>query len=351
MNIDAMAPTKPNRPRATFGLIISANYENEGDLGARIAEHREQVGLARQAGFTSVVCNQHFLMHPVSSLATIPYLASVIDVSGDMRLAIGVALLPLLSPVLLAEEVATLDWLSGGRAILGLAMGYRPPEFAAMGVSLHDRLGRFTEGLAVMKAIWSADPTWSFQGKHYRYEGLPGGLKPKQRPHPPLWIAADVDAAVRRAGRLGASWYPNPRAGLASLRRQVAVYEQALREHGHQTPEIFPIRRELFIAPSEQGARRTAIPHLERQLAQYESWGQFEAMPEADQPARAFEEHEIPDAFLVGSPPSLAEQIERYVEALGVNHFVVKIQWDGMSHRQVMRSIELIGAELAPRLA
>ena len=117
MNIDAMAPTKPNRPRATFGLIISANYENEGDLGARIAEHREQVGLARQAGFTSVVCNQHFLMHPVSSLATIPYLTSVIDVSGDMKLAIGVALLPLLSPVLLAEEVATLDWLSGGRAI------------------------------------------------------------------------------------------------------------------------------------------------------------------------------------------------------------------------------------------
>jgi alkanesulfonate monooxygenase SsuD/methylene tetrahydromethanopterin reductase-like flavin-dependent oxidoreductase (luciferase family) len=351
MSIDAVASPKPDPPRATFGLIISANYENERDLGARIAEHREQVGLARQAGFTSVVCNQHFLMHPVSSLATIPYLASVIDISGDMKLAIGVALLPLLSPVLLAEEVATLDWLSGGRAVLGLAMGYRPPEFEAMGVSLRDRLGRFSEGLAVMQAIWSADPTWSFQGKHYRYESLPGGLKPKQQPHPPLWIAADVDAAVRRAGRLGAAWYPNPRAGLSSLARQVAVYEQALREHGHQTPEIFPIRRELFIAPSDQEARRTAIPHLERQLAQYESWGQFEAMPAADQPARAFGEHEIPDAFLVGSPMSLAEQIERYVEALGVNHFVVKIQWDGMSHRQVMRSIELIGAELTPRLA
>jgi alkanesulfonate monooxygenase SsuD/methylene tetrahydromethanopterin reductase-like flavin-dependent oxidoreductase (luciferase family) len=346
-----MTPTTQDRPRATFGLIISANYVNEPDLGARIAEHREQIALAQQAGFTSVVCSQHFLMHPVSALATIPYLASVIDISGDMKLVIGVALLPLLSPVLLAEEVATLDWLSDGRAILGLAMGYRPPEFAAMGVSLHDRLGRFTEGLAVMQAIWSADRTWSFRGKHYQFDDLPGGLKPKQRPHPPLWIAADVDAAVRRAGRLGAAWYPNPRAGLTSLRRQVGIYEEALREHGHQKPEIFPIRRELFIAPSDQEARRTAIPHLEQQLAQYGSWGQFEAMPKGDQPRRTFGENEIPDAFLVGSPTALAEQTERYVEALGVNHFVVKVQWDGMPHRDVMRSIELIGQELAPRLA
>src|SRR6266498_2280457 len=127
-------------PRVTFGLIISANYPNEADLGARIAEHREQIKLAREAGFSSVVASQHFLMQPITALATIPYLASVIDISGDMRLATGVMLLPLMHPVSLAEDIATLDVLSNGRAILGLAMGYRPEEFAAMGVSLHDRL-------------------------------------------------------------------------------------------------------------------------------------------------------------------------------------------------------------------
>ena len=343
--------TPPEQPRATFGLIISANYANETDLGARIAEHREQIQLARDAGFASVVCSQHFLMHPVTALATIPYLSSVIDISGNMRLVIGVALLPLLNPVFLAEEVATLDWLSGGRAILGLAMGYRPPEFAAMGVSLHDRLGRFTEGLEVVKAIWSADPTWSFHGTHYRYDTLPGGLKPKQQPHPPLWIAADVDAAVRRAGRLGAAWYPNPRAGITSLKRQVDIYQSSLREHGKQLPEMFPIRRELFIAPTDREARRTALPHLRKQLEQYASWGQFEAMPKEDQPSFTFGEDDIPDAFLVGSPESLAEQIDRYVEALGVNHFVVKVQWDGMPHRDVLRSIQLIGEQLVPRLS
>ena len=348
--MESVAPGA-KRPRATFGLIISANYPDEQDLGARLAEHREQIKLAREAGFTSVVASHHFLMRPVTALATIPYLASMIDISGDMKLATGVMLLPLLHPVTLAEEFATLDWLSGGRAIVGLAMGYRREEFAAMGVDLHDRLRRFTEGLAVMRAVWSAEPSWSFHGKHYNYDNLPGGLRPKQLPHPPIWIAADVDAAVRRAGRLGAAWYPNPRAGLASLTRQAEIYKAALRQHGHQLPEIFPIRRELFIAPNDREARRAAVPHLLHQLAQYESMGQFEVMPKEDQQSRQFGEDDIPDAFLVGSPERVAEQVERYVEALGVNHFVVKIQWAGMPHREVMRSIELVGSDLVPAVA
>ncbi len=337
-------------PRATFGLIISANYPATTDLSARLADHRDQVKLAREAGFTSVVTNQHFLSHPTTSFSTIPYLSSMIDISGDMRLVIGVALMPLQNPVYLAEDVATLDWLSGGRAILGLAMGYRPEEFAAMGVSLRERRGRFEEGIEVMQRIWAAQTTWSFEGRYYNYENLPGGLKPKQKPHPPMWFAADVDAAVERAGRLGAAWYSNPRAGLTSLTRQAAIYRSSLAEHGHPLPDIFPLRRELFIAPTDAEARHVAVPHIIHQLDLYQSWGQFEAMPKDDQPPMRFDENNIPDAFLVGSPESLAEQINRYVDTLGVSHFVVKIQWAGMDHRDVMRSIELIGNELAPRL-
>ncbi|MFN0072053.1 MAG: LLM class flavin-dependent oxidoreductase [Chloroflexota bacterium] len=337
-------------PRATFGLIISANYPAGTDLTARLADHREQVKLAREAGFTSVVASQHFLAHPTTAFSTIPYLSSVIDVSGDMRLVIGVALLPLLNPVYLAEDVATLDWLSGGRAILGLAMGYRPEEFAAMGVTFKERRGRFEEGIEIMKRIWSAESAWSFYGRYYNYTDLPGGLKPKQLPHPPMWFAADVDAAVERAGRLGAAWYSNPRAGLKSLSRQAEIYRTALAEHGNSLPEVFPLRRELFIAPSDAEARRVAVPHILHQLELYESWGQFEAMPKDDQPPMKFDDENIPDAFLVGSPESLAEQINRYVDTLGVNHFVCKLQWAGMEHRDVMRSIELIGNDLTPRL-
>ena len=92
------------------------------------------------------------------------------------------------------------------------------------------------------------------------------------------------------------------------------------------------------------------MPHREKQLAQYMSWGQFEAMPKDDQPPMTFDEAHIPDAFLVGSPSSLADQISRYVETIGANHFVVKNQWAGMEHRDVLRSIDLIGNQLSPLL-
>jgi alkanesulfonate monooxygenase SsuD/methylene tetrahydromethanopterin reductase-like flavin-dependent oxidoreductase (luciferase family) len=338
-------------PRATFGLFITNLHEAKDDLGQRLSEHREQIQLARDCGFTSLAAGQHFLTQPINMLATIPQLASVIDISGDMRLVPGVLLLPLLNPVFVAEEVASLDWLSGGRAVLGLGIGYRPEEFAAMGVSTHDRVKRFNECLAVIRAIWSADGSWSFEGEHFRYDPTPGGLKPKQQPHPPLWLATDVDAAVRRAGRLGASWYINPRAHLESLKPQLGIYEESLAAHGNPKPATFPIRREAFVASSDREAREMAVTYLKRMLAIYEAWGQYDIMPGADVKDRSFGADDIPDTYLVGTPERVAELIARYVDELGVNHFVLRMQWPGMPNASVMQSLELVGSRLIPQFA
>ena len=337
--------------QVTFGLFVTAIHPRGQDLAQRLAEHREQVALVRDIGFTSIAAGQHFITQPLQMPATIPYLTSLADISGRMRLVIGVALLPLMNPVLLAEDVATLDWLSDGRVILGLGIGYRPAEFAAMGVSTRDRVGRFNETLAIMRAIWSAEESWSFHGRYYRFDDLPGGLKPRQQPHPPLWVAADVDNAVRRAARLGAAWYINPRAKLASLNEQLQVFRETLAECGNPTPAEFPIRREAFIARSDREARAMAVRYLKRMLEIYEAWGQYEVMPGADQRDRTFGEDDIPDTYLVGTPDRVGDLIERYNEELGVNHFVLRMQWPGMPHRDVMNSIELLGEHLIPRFS
>ena len=107
--------------RTTFGLFVTHVYPQGEDFGARLAEHREQVALMRDVGFTSVAVGQHFLTRPLQIPAMVPYLTNLAEVSGQMRLVFGVALLPLLNPILLAEDIATLDWLSGGRVVLGLA--------------------------------------------------------------------------------------------------------------------------------------------------------------------------------------------------------------------------------------
>lgn len=337
--------------RVTFGLFVTAIHPRGEDFALRLAEHREQVDMVRQVGFTSIAAGQHFITQPLQVPATIPFLTSLADVSGQMRLVIGVALLPLMQPVLLAEDVATLDWLSGGRVVLGVGIGYRPAEFAAIGVSTRDRVGRFNETLTIMRAIWSAEDTWSFHGKYYSFDNLPGGLRPKQQPHPPLWVAADVDNAVRRAARLGAAWYINPRAKLEALKEQSHVYDEALAASGSARPAEFPIRREAFIARTDQEARAMAVRYLKRMLEIYEAWGQYEVMPAADKKDRSFGEDDIPDTYLVGTPERVAELVQTYNEELGVNHFVLRMQWPGMPHRDVMNSIELLGEKLIPRFS
>jgi alkanesulfonate monooxygenase SsuD/methylene tetrahydromethanopterin reductase-like flavin-dependent oxidoreductase (luciferase family) len=346
-----LADEQASQGRVTFGLYLENLHPAGEDLGRRLREHREQIALAREAGFSSIVFGQHILTQPIQMLSPIPHLTNLADISGDMQLVLGVMLLPLLDPVLLAEDLATADWLCDGRLVIGLGLGYRKEEYAALRVEMGERVGRFNEALAVMRAIWSANGSWSFEGKYFRFEALPGGLKPKQQPHPPIWLAADVDAAVRRAARLGAAWYINPRAELSALVRQLGVYREALAQYGTEAPAIFPIRREAFLASSEREARTMAVRYLKRQLALYESWGQYQIMPDGEQPSITFSEDDIPDTYLVGTPEHVGDLIARYVEALGVNHFVVRTQWPGTPHDEVMKSIETIGAKLVPRFS
>lgn len=343
--------TFPGGARTTLGLFVVGNFGAEEDPGRCIQEQREQLSTARDAGFTSIAVGQHFLTHPIHSLSPITYAASLADITGDMRVILGVMLLPLLDPVQLAEDVATLDWMTGGRVVFGTGIGYRPEEFQAMGVSLRDRVGRFTECLKVMKAIWTADPRWSFDGTHHRYGELPGGLRPKQQPYPPIWVATDVDPAVRRAARMGAAWYINPRAKPDFLKRQLALYQETLAGAGHTMPRVFPIRREAFVGKTDAEARRIAVTYLKRMLAFYEAWGQYEIMPEAQKKDRDFGEDDIPSTYLVGTPERVAEMISMYREELGVNHFVLRMRWPGMPHADVMRSIELMGTRVVPSIA
>lgn len=330
---------------ATFGLYVENLHPDEDDLTVRIAEHREQIALARDAGFTSIVFGHHLLTDPIQMIAPLSHISSVIDISGEMFLCTGVLLLPLLNPVLLAEELASMDWLSGGRLVLGVGLGYRPEEFQAAGVEVSERVGRFNEALEVMMAMWSSEGRWSFRGKWFHYEGLPGGLKPRQRPHPPLWIAADVDNAVRRAARWDGAWYINPRATLATLRRQLPIYEQALRDHSHARPAVFPIRREAFLAETDKEALSTAAQYLTRQLELYKDWGQYQVTPDSDGPSKLTED-DIPDTYLVGTPERVADLMHNYIDELGVNHFVLRMQWPGTPHERVMKSIEMVGDRL-----
>jgi probable F420-dependent oxidoreductase len=136
-------------------------------------------------------------------LVTLAYLAGH---TRRVRLGVSAYVMPYRNPILTAKHVATLDYLSGGRVILGVGTGWLREEFDALAVPFARRGRRTDEYLAVCTALWSGAAA-HFSGECYQLPPVRTGPPPAQRPHPPLWIAGNSGAAIERAARLGDGWH------------------------------------------------------------------------------------------------------------------------------------------------
>jgi len=135
--------------------------------------------------------------------------------------------LPYRNPFLSAKAAASLDVLSGGRFVFGVAAGYLEPEFAALGVPFDERDDLADEAIRAMKAAWGGEGV-HFEGKHFVARGHTALPRPLQQPHPPIWVGGNSKRAIRRAVLLGDGWMPifNP-AAHAGRRRTPAIESAA----------------------------------------------------------------------------------------------------------------------------
>src|SRR5258708_6511475 len=140
-----------------LGLYMATQWRQGADLGPELANLIEQVRAARASGLSSLMVGQHFVSSPLQMFQAMPLLARLAAEAQGMRLGPGLLLLPLLNPVVVAEETATLDWLTGGNAIIGLGLGYRQEEFDSIGVPFKERVPRFAEGVEVIRKMWRDD--------------------------------------------------------------------------------------------------------------------------------------------------------------------------------------------------
>jgi len=331
-----------------FGLIVSKQHPPGVSMVDRFREHIDQVRAARDAGFGLIVMGQHFLSTPFQEVQSLPALARLAAEAGTMRVGATVILLPLLNPVDVAEQVATLDVITEGRFVFGVGLGYREEENEAFGIAPKERVGRFVEGLEVIKRLW-ADDEVTHHGRFFHLTRARMMLRPVQPPHPPLSFAANNDAAVARAARMADAWVINPHAKLAVLERQMGVYRDALREAGRPFPTELPIIKELYLAGDRRTARTEGRPFLEAKYKAYASWGQDKALPEGDSFAHEFEDL-VADRFIVGDPDDAVREITRYAERLGVNSFIFRVQWPGMEPARVLRTIALLAERVLPAL-
>ncbi|HEX5321962.1 MAG TPA: LLM class flavin-dependent oxidoreductase [Stellaceae bacterium] len=330
-----------------LSLIVRGQHP-PGDAAGHLRDDLDLVRAADRLGFDGVVKGSHFSAHPFESVQQIPFLSYCAAIAPRLRIICGLVLVPLHKPLELAEQLATLDLMSGGRLVFGAGIGYRDVEFKAFGVP-RGRMGeRFEECIAAIKRLWTEEFV-DMTGSHFELAHATCPVKPVQKPMPPIWIGANADIAIERAARIGDCWYINPHNTLATIERQMDLYKRALDTAGKPFPAEVPMRREVFAAKSRAEAIRLAQPYLEEKYRAYRAWGQDKVMPEGDDFDHEFNEL-LEDRFLLGSPVEVAGQLNRLNARLGVNHLVASVHWPGMPNSLALEQLQILAEEVRPLL-
>ena len=328
--------------RAGFWLTVQHLHAKRPADALR--DHLEQVAEARELGFTMIMAGQHFLPDPYWMLQTVPLLARLAAETGEMRLATGILLLTLLNPLEVAENLATLDVISGGRCVAGVGLGYRPQENAAFGIG-PGRGTLFATKLGIVRRLLAGEEVTA-SGPGYTLERA--RLAPLPVRPVPFWIGANGDAAVSRAAVLGDAWLANPHSRLDEIERQCRLFDQARARAGLPRPRALPITREVCVAATDERAMALARPYVESKYAAYVRWGQDEVQPPTDTLRRPWDDLVAGSRFIIGSPRTCIALIREYRRRLGPLDLVCRVQWPGMPQSEVLTSLRLLGREVLP---
>lgn len=331
------------------GLFVTNQQYLDKDMVTAVDECIAMVHAARDAGWDSLFSGQHYLNEGNNKqLQIVPFLARLMPEAGEMTTGLGILLLNLHNPVYVAETVASMDIISRGRFIFGVGLGYRDMEFDAFNVPRGTRVKRFEEYLELVQRLWTEDSV-SHDSETCKLNNVRMNIRPVQQPRPPLWIAANNDAAIRRAARLGDTWMVNPHSTIDTIRRQVGLFNAEREAHALPKASELPTIKEIYCAKDRETALQMAGPYLFGKYKDYAKWGQDDAMPEDESFDKDFDEL-IEGRFIIGSPEECYEQLRPYWEELGIDHLIFRTHWAGMPLERSLASINMISRELLPEL-
>src|ERR1700751_2448355 len=235
-----------------FGLFTSAQA-NSGDLGPETGQgFRDYLDFnvaAERLGFVSSFSVEHHFTGWNQVSATLMLLTALAMRTTRLRLGTAVMVLPWHNPVLLAEQAATLDLVSGGRFDFGIGKGYRHSEFQGFQIPPEEAEPRFEECLALMRRAWTTRERFSHQGRFWHFEDIVVEPPPMQQPHPPLWVAAGSEASIRRAAARGFNLILDQYASAQQLGERIRLCGAGRAARGlAASPAQVAVARQLYIA-------------------------------------------------------------------------------------------------------
>lgn len=323
-----------------FGLTFVPVFPLSRSQDHGLREILEQAQCAKKSGFDSLWAAQHHVTDTEQMFQPLPLLARF---SGDfpgMTLGTSSLLLSLLHPVDVAEQVANIDILCGGKFILGVSLGYREKEFQAFNVLKKERVGRLVEGVEIIRRLWTRDNV-SFRGRHFNLNGVSINPKPLQRNGPKIWVGADTEPGASRAGEIGDAWMISPRQSIGHIRKLLARYREGASRSGRGRGKLL-LMRELHMAKRKDDAVKEAKPFLKQMYDTYLKWGQ-----PGERYDLSFDEL-YKGRYIIGDPEACIEELSNYRKELKPDHISFRMTWPRMKHRDVLNSIRLFGEKVIP---
>jgi probable F420-dependent oxidoreductase len=228
----------------SFGIALPHRSPDPIDVAAvrHVAERADALGF-RDLWVTENTLDHAFCFDSVVALT---YAAAV---TTTIRLGVSVMVLPIHHPIHVAHQVATLDYLSNGRAIFGAGLG-KEEHYAQFQVPLEKRVRRFRESVELIKALWTESKV-SYQSDIFQLDGATIALKPVQKPHPPIWFGGRHPDALRRAATTSDGWMGSGSSSMAAFARDVPTLKAEL-EKARRDPAMFPISKRVFLSVHER---------------------------------------------------------------------------------------------------
>jgi len=308
-----------------FGLFGGAKSSGEGSVGDSLGYQKyiDYVLYAEELGYHSVFVVEHHFTGVGQLSASLNFLSYLAGRTRRIRLGTAVVVLPWHNPVLLAEQVATLDLLSNGRFDFGVGKGYRQPEFAGFCIPIEEATERFDETLAFLRKAWTANDRFSHQGSRWRFENIVIEPRPVQQPHPPLWMGAGSFESIRRAAQEGFNLLLDQIAPVDLIIERVAAYRGELGKLGRRyRPGQIAVARALQIVRTEEErqsayALRTKVLKAIGGLARGPGAERYQNIGSHADPNLASEE-----SALLGTPEEIVARLKK-LEAGGVDYVLL----------------------------